>query len=350
MDCSFRILKIDKLPDKRLINLLEENVIGTPGKSMLYKHVHVGEKVTGLKNAYFCNLSIRGRLYGSVCLCRRKVYNLGISDTAFYIRYFTFLNKFRSSHEQSRKGKQSQIRDEVSMLMSGKGLEYDDDLLLYAYVDAENIRSKRIIEEFGFLKSGSFHTIPFSRIYTKGSPFVEKLKKDQQQEMLALFQDFYKDYQFVSFENLFSKGDFFVIREEGEIVCGVQGIPDQWQIVELPGVSGNLMMHIIPKLPLLNRLFSTDYKFVFLESIYCKPGYEKRLESLFESVLHHYKAYSGIICLDPSTRLYSMVRKIKLGITHKLMGEKAIEIVVKRNGNKSYDSHAPFFISGFDVL
>ncbi len=350
ISAPFKLLEISKSPDDQLISMLEENVIGTPGKSMLYKHVGVRAKVTGLSDAYFCNLSIRGKLYGMVCFCRRTVLIKNRSATAFYIRYFTFLNEFRSNHEQLRRGKQSKLRDEIALLMNGVGLDYQENLLLYAYVDSENIRSKRIIEEFGFKKSGEFRTIPFSRINPKVYLAVEQLKKDQQPAMYQLLHNFYEDFQFVSFENLFEKGDYFVIKNGGEIVCGVQGIPDQWKIIDLPGVSGRLMLHILPKIPWLRRLFSPDYKFIFLEAIYCKPGYEKQLQLLLESVLAHYQAHSGIICLDPSTTLYNMVRQIKLGIVHKLMGEKSIQIVVKSSSEKMPDDVAPFFISGFDVL
>jgi hypothetical protein len=346
----FKILEISKFPDDQLISLLEENVIGTPGKSMLYKHVGVRRKVTDLKDAYFCNLSIRGKLYGTVCFCRRTVFNKKVRETVFYIRYFTFLNEFRSNHQQLRKGKQSKLRDEVTMLMNGAGLEHTDDLLLYAYVDTENIRSKRIIEEFGFIEKGSFRTIPFSRINPKVNASVEKLAKDQQPFMYQLLHEFYANYHLVSFENLFEKGEYFIVKNGDEIVCGVQGIPDQWKIIDLPGTSGHLMLSILPKIPVIRRLFSPDYKFIFLESLYCKPGYEKQLQLLLESVLAHYHAYSGILCLDPSSMLYKMVRHIKPGVVHKIMGEKSIEIVVKASPGKLQEYRAPFFISGFDVL
>jgi len=63
------------------------------------------------------------------------------------------------------------------------------------------------------------------------------------------------------------------------------------------------MMHVVPKLPVIGKLFNPDYKFVFLECMFCKEGYEKELELLLESVLATYKVSSGIICLDPTSRL-----------------------------------------------
>jgi hypothetical protein len=346
----FEVLKITQQADDQLISLLEENIIGTPGASMLYKHADVRKKVLGIGDPYFCNLAIRDKIYGTVCFCGRTVKNLGREQRAFYVRYFTFLNEFRSSHEQNRRGKKSRVREEVAMLMDGHGLVEQEDLLLYAYVDAENTRSGRLIEEFGFTNVGTFHTIPFSRFSPKDDPQVEKLDEEKTAHFTRELSDFYKGYQLVCFDNLKSSGNYFVIRVNGKVVCGVQAIPDQWEILSLPGISGRVMMHLIPKMPGLKRLFNPKYRFVFLEAIYCIPGYEDLLAILLESVLARHGAHSGIICLDSGSELYQSFKKIPMGITHKIMGEKQIEIIVKSDVKNITKSDAPFFVSGYDVL
>jgi len=347
----FKVLEIKHRPDENLINLLQSNIIGTPGESTLYQHRDVREKVTGLSAPVFCNVSIRNKLYGSITFCGRSVHNLDKVHWAYYIRYFTFLDAFRSNAKTKRRGSRSIIRDEVHRLMNGEGLNPEaDDLLLYAYVDPENVRSGRLIEEFGFIHVGHFHTIPFSRINPRQSNDVEVLREKQLNTFMPELRNFYKDHQLVSFENLINKGDYFVVRENGKVVCGVQGIYDRWKIIDLPGWSGKIMMHVIPKIPWIKKLFNPDYRFVFLEAIYCKPGYEYLLSSLFESVLAHYHSNSGIICMDPRSSLYSRIQQIPLGITHKVMGEKKIEIVIKTADTELIDSNQPFFISGYDVL
>jgi hypothetical protein len=346
----FKTLTITRQADDQLISLLEQNIIGTPGASMLYKHADVRKKVLGISDPYFCNLSIRNKIYGTVCFCGRTVINMGEEHRAFYVRYFTFLHEFRSDHRKHRKGKKSKVRDEVAMLMDGHGLIEQEDLLLYAYVDSENTRSARLIEEFGFTNAGTFHTVPFSRFSPKDDMRVEKLNKEQIAQFTSKLNDFYKGYQLVCFDDLNSSGNYFVIRVNGEVVCGVQAIPDQWEILALPGISGQLMMHLIAKLPGFKRLFHPTYSFVFLEAIYCTPGHEGLLATLLESVLARHQAYSGIICLDPTSKLYQSLKKVPLGITHKVMGEKTIEIIVKSAATNIAQSGAPFFVSGYDVL
>ncbi len=109
-------------------------------------------------------------------------------------------------------------------------------------------------------------------------------------------------------------------------------------------------MNFIPNIPIINRLFHPKYKFVFLESIYCRAGYEQTMESLFESVLAYYKAYSGIICLDSRSEMYDKIHRLNLGITHKIQGEKEIDVVIKTHNGDLIDKEQPVFVSGYDVL
>ncbi len=165
---GFEILKIERKPDKQLMALLEANIIGMPGKSMVYRHSNVREKVKHFSNPYFANLSIGNRLLGSVCFSKRIVYIRGAAQTAFYLRYFTFKEGLRVNNPKKRNKKaDSLIRKDVRKLMDGEGLDVEGDLLLYAYVDPKNHRSLRLIREFGFKRISSFRVIPFSRLFPK---------------------------------------------------------------------------------------------------------------------------------------------------------------------------------------
>ena len=348
---AFQFLRIERKPSDQLIELLEKNIIGTPGKSMVYKHHNVQAKVHTISDPYFANLSIRNRLYGTVCLSKREVFIRNQSYQAFYLRYFTFRESLRSSNPKDRKRQSdSLIRDDVALLMNGKGLDYQNDLLLYAYVDPGNMRSKRLIEEFGFNKISNFQIIPFSRIFPKNHGQVKLAEDTQRAEIRKLLAESYKEEQFVAYENLFQRGEYFLLMDQGKVVCGAQAVPDQWEILEIPGIVGSILMNIFPKVPILKRLFHPRYKFVFLESIFCSRGHEKKLGSLFESVLSYYRVNSGILCLDNKSPIYASVKKNNMGITHKLQGEKQIDIFIKTTNKKLINSDAPVCVSGFDVL
>ena len=348
---EFKSLTLEHKPNEQLIGLLEDNIIGTPGESMLYRHQNIRSKVSTIPAPYYANLYIRKRLYGSICLSKRNVLTLGKKHQAFYLRYFTFRERFRSTNIQQRKNDSSSlIREDVINLMNGKGLHYHGDLVLYAYVDPENIRSKRLIDEFGFKKIGEFNTIPFSRICTKISSRVEKVVEKDLEYIYRLLKGANKKEQLVSLDNLFTRGEYFVIRENSTIICGVQAIRDSWEIIDLPGISGRFMISVVPGIPFIGRLFKPRYEFVFLESLFCVNGKEKELGILLESVLAFHNLNSGILCLDPKSPLYSKVKQINLGLTHKVMGEKKIEIVVKTSDQEIFNQDLPFFVSGHDVL
>lgn len=348
---AFKILNIERSPSDQVIELLEENEVGTPGESMVYKHRDVSSKVHNTPNPYFANLSIRNRLYGTVCLSKRELSTFGTNHEAFYLRYFTFRESFRTKNPKNNKSKSSsRVREDVANLLNGEGLDYDGGLVLYAYVDTNNIRSRRLIEEFGFEKKGIFNVIPFSRIYPRKNPIVEIINSDKVTELKTLLKEYYKKEQLVSLSDIGKGEKYFVIRRNGEIICGAQAITDGWEIKELPGISGKIMMNVVPRLPVIGRLFNPIYNFVFLELIYCKDGFHKDLEILLESILAQYRLSSGIICLDPKSNAYTNIKKLNLGITHKLMGEKKIDLVVKFSDNNMFKSDSPFYVSGHDVL
>ena len=95
--------------------------------------------------------------------------------------------------------------------MDGKGLPKEKELVLYAYVDDENVRSKRLIDEFGFEKVGEFHTIPFSRISPKTDKNVERVDFPDLENTKKLLLEFYNHEQLVSFEHTLTDGNYYII-------------------------------------------------------------------------------------------------------------------------------------------
>jgi len=234
--------------------------------------------------------------------------------------------------------------------MNGEGLNNNGELLLYAYVDSQNKRSKRLIDEYGFRQAGSFNVIPFSRLFPKNSQHMQICDGSREDMILSALKTYYHDFQLVSFENLFKKGSYFYMMDKSAVVCGVQAHMDQWDIVDMPGFGGRILMQVVPKVPIVKRLFSPAYRFVLLELAFCLEGYEHLLAQLFESVLNYYKLNSGILCIDPKAKLYDLVQDLDLGITHRIQGEKKIDIVVKTSKQDLIASQMPIAISGFDVL
>jgi len=48
---------------------------------------------------------------------------------------------------------------------------------------------------------------------------------------------------------------YYVLKEGGEIIAGVSAIPSVYKVYDVPGIWGWVIMSILPKAPLLRRLF-----------------------------------------------------------------------------------------------
>ena len=116
---------------------------------------------------------------------------------------------------------------------------------------------------------------------------------------MRLLKAQYANYALVNFQRVFFEDNYFVFKQYGEIVAGVQANLVKWVIEEIPGTMGKVTQYIVPHLPLLRRLFNPkDYRFVSFEAVYCKPGHEKQLAQLFESVLASFGVYTGMSWFD----------------------------------------------------
>lgn len=328
-------------------------MVGTPGSSMLYRHKHFREKLRSVNDPLFIRLNLGNRLIGTVCFSRRTVWSGEKAMTGYYIRYFTFRESFRSAARQEavlEKNKKSPVRDEIRRLLNGEGLDEQDPFLFYAYVDPGNLRSARMIHEFGFERISSFYVLPFNRIFTSYDPRVSRIDAGEIPDMKSRLIEFYKDEQLMFLENLFFKGNYFVMRDAGRIVCGAQAIPEEWLIRSMPGLSGKIMLHVFPKIPYANRLFRKDLRFILIEGIFFEPGYEEWLEPLFKSILDHYGLHLAISCLDHRSGAYGAVKNLDPGILKRFTKEIPMDVMVKGIGGARAEKNKPAYISGFDIL
>ena len=348
----FQTLKIDTKPNEKVVNLLTNNRIGTPGKSMVYEHRNVLKKLEELTQPYFVNLAVRNILFGTVCFSKRNFLIQGESKLVYYIRYFSFKENYRSNGNPGniKKRRNSLIKDEISRLLDGEGLEKDVPILFYAYVDSENIRSSRLIHEFGFSKVGILSTIVYSRVFPKDNKNIAKAEKGEFSSIIEALNDYYKGFQFAAFENLFKNNDYYLIKVNDQIVAGAQANPEEWFIVDIPGIKGWILKNIVPGIPFVNRLFKHKFKFISINAIYCKEGYEKELQTLFSCLLYKYRVHTAIMAMDKKSILYRQVTCMDLGIVNAIQGEAQSNIVVKSTDNSYEREHLPFYISAFDIM
>mgnify|MGYP001049092686 CR=1 FL=1 len=351
---TFQNLIIEKNANKKVIKLLENNVIGTPGQGMLYKLLNVKDKIDQLINPHFISIQKQDKVIGTCCFDERHVKNASKPYKAFYVRYFSFLDKFRRKNivVKNRKSNSS-IKDEVNQLLMGKGLvdNPEEKFLFYAYVDLNNDRSRLLCEEFGFTKVREFQARLFSRFRPKRDPRVTQLNDIK--KIKSLLTDHYKNHSLVDLD-MVNGGKYYVIKDENdEVVAGVQCNLEHWNILDIPGFTGKIILNIIPKIPLLKQYFNKDYYFLSYDSIYVKNGYEKDLIKLFSHLLFTSGLKVASFCLDVDADIYRKLQKFNMGFMDRLQNNMIHQVIAKPiNFSKEEEqklSDSPVFISSFDI-
>lgn len=269
---------------------------------------------------------------------------------AYYIRYFTFKNKFRSAPAIAKNPRRpSALKDEIHQLLKGELFGDSNPHLYYAYIDPDNLRSLRLAKDFGFSKAGDFRTVFYSRFFPKRSAFVSRIQPDEEPTVVGLLKDFYGDHHFLSFENVFHLGNYFVYKREGVIVAGIQALSEHWRVLELPGSNGKLLLGVLSRLPLMKRLISKDFRFLSVEAIYCKKGEEDALNTLLEDVLARFQVHSAIFCLDPGSEAYQAMQKLNRGLLGRLSKERSFAVMAKAQ-EMELELRSPCYVSAFDVM
>jgi len=357
-DKTFKLLKILKSPTDELLQILNNNVIGTPGRSMLYQHLGVNKKIDLIANPYFVNLVKDGKIIGTCCFCKRTTTNNDYKIQAFYVRYFSFKDAYRrKTATEKRPGRTGTVRREIESLLSGNGLEINssEKFFHYAYVDPRNTRSVLLCKEFGFESIRQYTIIVFNRLvpkYDENFQILETTSKDE--KISQLLNEFYKGLNTFSTENLSDERKYYFVKDEhDQVVAGVQANPDRWKIFSLPGITGKLLLNTFTHIPILNRLFNKTYDFLALDGIYYVRGSENILEKLLESLLRKFNVNSAIAVVDPESHLYTTLKSLRLGLVDKLNKEVRGDVICRFSNlseeEKQQFRSKPAYISGIDV-
>ena len=345
-----------------VLQQLEQTAYGTEG--LAYVHGNVREKANLLPDPYFITLKKRDQLLATVALSHRDGGVKGQPYRSYYIRYFSFMDALRrpNQHQPDRKPMRAGNRLLRPLLWSlfertdpANPEALAQPTLYYAYVEAENQRSYEMCQTFGFKPLRTMTTIPFSRAYPKANPAVRLLTPEEQPAMRQRLEAYYQDYSFVSFDTCFAGQHYYVWEENGKVVAGVQAYPITWKFKALPGVSGWVSMKIVPRLPVLGRLFNPKrYRFAAIEGLWHAPGREDLILPLLESALAHESLTVAMLFVDKHGPQYELIKGYQkdLGLMYKLNGEVDSEVIGRFAHAGPHDvstfEHTPVYVSAFD--
>jgi hypothetical protein len=316
------------------LELLENAVFGNKG--IRYKHTNLHQTLSKLINPYFFYLYQQDELIGFYCLCKRNINFNQKNIDAFYGRYFV------SKHMGFGHGK----------LLKYQAVKYAESInvrsiLFYSYIEQNNIHSLNISKNQNFISHAQIQSFLFFRFSPKICVNIDKISKNEISTIRELLKHNYKEHSLLLLENIGYDGNYFVYKENGQIIAGLQANPVLWKIIKIDGLLGRLLK-TIDKIPYLNRMLNTNYQFLAIEGIYLKADCkEDILYKLLEHTLAHFKFNTALLQLDQKDILAKkLVLDKKLGIVNQL-NETIITHVMLKTETHNIDE-SPIYISSFD--
>lgn len=326
--------------DTSIIALLQETVYGTKGPK--YQHTGQELKLQNLKNPLFFKLQKQDKMIGFYCLCEREVRAGNEHFLGYYGRYLAV----DKNHQGNNYGK----------LLKKVAVGYVEfhstsPSVLYSYIEENNTRSFNISQKLGFSSVTTLETIIFSRLYPKADRRVSRINGQELNEVLENLEMQNARTILRTFENINYQNNYFVIKQNGRIVAGLQANPVRWKIRSMEGIGGKIMLKVLPHIPILKRLINPDkYDFLAIEGLYVKPGLEDCLYPLIEGVLNHFSMSSALFQLDSKSQYLQVFKEKKqLGLLNAIKKEVKTHVMIKTlNVGDSSIIEGEAYISSFD--
>jgi RimJ/RimL family protein N-acetyltransferase len=296
--------------DAAFLALLERTIWGSGG--LRYTINNLAEILNRIQHPYFLALEKNGQIIGALTLIH-KTNRLGGKDyPAFY--------SYGLAIETTERGKG------YGTLLSGQALRFglnhlQERGIYYGYVEAANTRSLRTLQKVGRKSLGQYHSLLVSRLCPRDQGGVEKLDDSKREQLVQLLDEQYANHSLTDFEQSVKTEDYYVVMKRGEIIAGLQCERNHLTIKHLPGVSGVLLLKILPHIPWVHRLFPQgNYHFLTLGNIYIREGKERDLFTLIETVLAKHQLNFGMIYMDRRSPIYQHLTKAgKFGVFHALV-------------------------------
>lgn len=354
--------------DEGILDILNHAVQGSEG-GLRFALQNIAERIRAYNNQIrFISLYKKNRITGTVGACFRISGQGALRYPSTYIRYLAFQTVYQSGTNWRRREKSIIRMEQGDDTFRQKTLEIlsrphlldlpdvfeQDKHIMYAFVESMNERSKNLVHQAGYEYIRSFLTVAFSRFSPKSDKRVSKLTESEKIKMKSLLLDFYRDYSFFSTDNSFYDNHYYVLKENDEVICGVNAIPSVYKVYDMPGVWGWVIMNVLPKMPYFKRLFHPgEFRYLVFDSIFCKHGKEHLLANLFESACSSEGFNTGLTWLDDRSLLYDKLRtEVRMGALNRMLNAKP-GLVYARFVNLTEQEKEPFYnapayVSGFD--
>jgi len=337
-------IEVETSPGKELMEHMYSTVLGQPG-GMRYQHTDLEDRLKSGNEDYFLFLRKSGKMLGSVGFCGKPTITAGFEHDSWLIRYFSIkaplsvmAKKRKSKDELKDENKRTTVLGrfiqpvfaDPAQLRDGK-TGTDQPSIIFATIDKTNLRSMNFSGQMGLETIGSLAAFTFSRLRPRRSVRIESVEEKQQSDILMQIREYYRDYTLFYSDSIFKNNDYYIIREEGRMVAGLQIYQVTWKIVDFGNKLTNSLAGLFTRIPRLKKRIKKDeISFLAFDGIYCEPGREKVLYELMEGVLERSDHTLGMMMMDVESDLYAIFRdRKKLGVLHKILGTSFADIRVR---------------------
>lgn len=360
-------IEVESAPGDELIDHMHNTILGTPG-GFRYQHTNLIDRLMSPGENYFMYLRKSGKMMGSVGFCGKPTQTHGVAHDSWMIRYFSIKAPMRSVPKKRKE--KADLKDEnkrstvlgrfiqpvfaePSQLREGDQIK-DQPSIIYAIIEQKNLRSMNFSSQMGLETVGEMASFSFSRLNPRRSSRVVQLPEEEQPGMLSMLKGYYGDHTLFFTDPLFKDNDYYVIREGGRVVAGIQIYPVTWKIVDFGSKTANRLIRTLTRIPWVRkRITPEEVQLLAFDGIYCEPGFESALYELMEGVLAHSGRYLAMVMVDMSSHLYGIFeRQKKLGLLHKIFGTFLADIRVRfiniPDETKQYFLDHPTYIPTYD--
>lgn len=344
-DGTFSIWKEQGIP-MEAIEFLDSISWGTEGA--VYEHKNTPEHFKYITNPYLVSITEDGKIMGTAVFCNPQVTVAGKPFNYYYTRYFA------SSPVIRGRGVIKKLAIEVMRsIREGEKAK----TIFVGFIERGNKSSYKVAESAGYHTIGTIKTVGFSRFFPKKNKKIHRVTTDRErQEVIALLKNQYRQHALVQFDYLFMNDNYYVIKENNEIVAGCQLHRVHWVVNKMPGFMGKIILNVVPLIPLFNKLFNPKkFEFLAFEGLFFKPGNEDRLHDLFKGLLAQEKLKSSLFWMGEKCPYYKALNNYgRLGLINNFVKGSDVFIMASYQNMTAEEINAtennPLYASGFDYI
>jgi GNAT superfamily N-acetyltransferase len=299
-----------------------------------------------IKEPHFLSIAEKDDLVAVSTLIKKTTRLAGIDYPAFY-SYALAVDPSKRGHGYGALMAEQALRYGLSK-MGERGI-------FYGYVEADNTPSLRTVQKVGRVSLGQYHILVISRFCPQEDDRLKLTEATDREKVVRLLGEQYADHALTDFEQSVNPEDYFTLRQGSEILAGTQIERRHLNLKHLPGLSGLILVKVLPFIPCLRRLFpDRNYRFLTFGNIYAKEGREGEIFTLMEALLARHQLHFGMVYLDKRSPVYQRIAAAgNFGIFNSLLDVPVHVMVYFKGFSKSEIAdirQQPLFISMMDPV